>query len=166
MKKILLSIVLGILTLSLVACGSDADKISDKEKKTSSQQESKEKSPEKTKEKEVKVTTDTLISAFKAAGLEAENPTDLASKEFGNTREEGKRILVPALGEDAGGRVFKFKNDTDLQKAKSYYDDLGNEGPMFFSHTYNKGNFLIQMNGDMEDQQFEKYKKVMDETIK
>ena len=37
---------------------------------------------------------------------------------------------------------------------------------MLFSHTYAKGNFLLQMNGDMEDAQFNKYKEVMDKVIK
>ena len=113
-----------------------------------------------------KVTTSTIIEAFKEAGLEAENPTDLAQKEFGNIREDGKRILVPSLGEDSGGRLFKFKKASDLKEAKSYYDELSNAGPLFFSHTYSKGDFLLQMNGEMDDAQFEKYKKVLDEIIK
>lgn len=111
------------------------------------------------------VTVGKVIEEFKAAGLEAENPSDLPEKEFGNTRKEAKRILVPALGEDSGGRVFEFKNKEDLEKAKKYYDDLGNGNQMLFSHTYAKGNFLIQMNGDMEDAQFNKYKEVMDKVI-
>ncbi|MGX5597706.1 stress protein [Bacillus cereus] len=112
------------------------------------------------------VTVGKVIEEFKAAGLEAENPSDLPEKEFGNTREEAKRILVPTLGEDSGGRIFEFKNKEDLEKAKKYYDDLGNGNQMLFSHTYAKGNFLIQMNGDMEDAQFNKYKEVMDKVIK
>ncbi|MBJ7932823.1 stress protein [Bacillus cereus group sp. N31] len=112
------------------------------------------------------VTVDKVIEEFKAAGLEADNPSDLPEKEFGNTRKEAKRILVPALGEDSGGRIFEFKNKEDLEKAKKYYDDLGNGNQMLFSHTYAKGNFLIQMNGDMEDAQFNKYKEVMDKVIK
>ncbi|MDH6597051.1 stress protein [Bacillus aerius] len=111
---------------------------------------------------EKQLTTANIIEAFKSAGLEAEKPSDLKQKEFGNIREEGKRILVPSLGENAGGRIFKFGNETDLQQAKSYYDELGNAGSMFFSHTYSKGNFLLQM----KDAEFEKYKKVMDEEIK
>lgn len=112
------------------------------------------------------VTVGKVIEEFKAAGLEAENPSDLPEKEFGNTRKEAKRILVPALGEDSGGRIFEFKNKEDLEKAKKYYDDLGNGNQMLFSHTYAKGNFLIQMNGDMKDAQFNKYKEVMDKVIK
>ncbi|QEQ20656.1 stress protein [Bacillus sp. BS98] len=112
------------------------------------------------------VTVGKVIEEFKAAELEADNPSDLPEKEFGNTRKEAKRILVPALGEDSGGRIFEFKNKEDLEKAKKYYDDLGNGNQMLFSHTYAKGNFLIQMNGDMEDAQFNKYKEVMDKVIK
>ena len=112
------------------------------------------------------VTVGKVIEEFKAAGLEADNPSDLPEKEFGNTRKEAKRILVPALGEDSGGRIFEFKNKEDLEKAKKYYDDLGNGNQMLFSHTYAKGNFLLQMNGDMEDAQFNKYKEVMDKVIK
>ncbi|HDR8488736.1 TPA: stress protein [Bacillus cereus] len=112
------------------------------------------------------VTVGKVIEEFKAAGLEADNPSDLPEKEFGNTRKDAKRILVPALGEDSGGRIFEFKNKEDLEKAKKYYDDLGNGNQMLFSHTYAKGNFLIQMNGDMEDAQFNKYKEVMDKVIK
>lgn len=111
-------------------------------------------------------TSDQVIKAFQDAGLEAENVTDLPNKEFGNTREEGKRILVPTLGDDAGGRLFKFKSESDLEQAKSYYDELGKSSPMFYSHTYAIGGFLLQMNGDMEDAEFDKYKKVMDEVIK
>ena len=141
MKKIISFATLLLLVLTLAACGGTSSK--EKEK-----------------------TTDNIIEAFKSAGLESENPSDLPQKEFGNTREEGKRILVPTLGEDAGGRLFKFKNNGDLEDAKSYYDELSNSGPLFFSHTYAKGNFLLQMNGEMEDAEFEKYKKVMDEEIK
>ncbi|GAB6254177.1 hypothetical protein BCSAG_54960 [Bacillus cereus] len=112
------------------------------------------------------VTVGKVIEEFKAAGLEADNPSDLPEKEFGNTRKEAKRILVPALGEDSGSRIFEFKNKEDLEIAKKYYDDLGNGNQMLFSHTYAKGNFLIQMNGDMEDAQFNKYKEIMDKVIK
>ncbi|MCU5242307.1 stress protein [Bacillus cereus] len=107
------------------------------------------------------VTVGKVIEEFKA-----DNPSDLPEKEFGNTRKEAKRILVPALGEDSGSRIFEFKNKEDLEKAKKYYDDLGNGNQMLFSHTYAKGNFLIQMNGDMEDAQFNKYKEIMDKVIK
>lgn len=112
------------------------------------------------------VTVDEIITEFTKEGLEAQEPTDLPQKEFGNTREEGKRILVPHLGKDQGGRIYKFKNKDDLQKAKKYYDELGNNAPMLFSHTYAKGKFLLQMNGQMKDDEFNNYKIIMDNLIK
>lgn len=112
------------------------------------------------------VTVDEIITEFNKAGLEAQNPSDLPKKEFGNIREEGKRIVVPGLGEDQGGRIYKFKNQKDLEKAKTYYDELGNSAPMLYSHTYAKGKFLLQMSGKMKDDEFDQYKVVMDNIIK
>lgn len=110
-------------------------------------------------------TTEDVIQSFKDAGLDIGEVSDLPNKEYGESRDEGKRILVPALGEDTGGRLFKFKSEKDLETAKSYYDELGKESPLFYSHTHANGLFLIQMNGDMEDAEFEKFKTTMDEVL-
>lgn len=111
-------------------------------------------------------TTNDVIKAFKDAGLEIGETPELENKEYGNTREEGIRVLVPALGEDAGGRLFKFKDKKGMEEAKTYYDELGKSGPMFYSHTHANGTFLLQMNGEMQDAEFEKYKTAMDEVLK
>jgi len=117
-------------------------------------------------EKRSEHTTEDIIEAFKDAELDVGEVTDLDIKEFGKTREEGKRFLVPSLGEDIGGRLFKFKDEKDLEEAKFYYDDLGNSNPLLFSHTHKNGLFLLQMNGTMEEAQFKKYKKAMNDTLK
>ncbi|MWC29172.1 TerD family protein [Paenibacillus sp. MMS18-CY102] len=109
------------------------------------------------------ISVDTLITAFKRAGLEAENPAELKPSEFGDTRKDGKRIYVPSLGEDNGGRVFEFGTVEDLQFAKHHYDHLGKMG--FFSHTYARGLLLLQMNGAMGHGEFAKYKAVMNGLI-
>lgn len=116
--------------------------------------------------KEVAENTEEVIEYFKVEGLEIGEISELENKEFGNLREDGKRILIPSLGEDAGGRLFKFKDKEGLEEAKSYYDELSNSGPMFYSHTHANGLFLLQMNGDMEDAEFEKFKTAMDEALK
>lgn len=152
-RKLLTALTCSALLMGMAAC-SPNDKTA-----TESKPKQEEKKPEP-------VTTTSLISEFKKAGLEAENPTDLEQKEFGNMRKDGKRILAPKLGEDKGGRVFEFSKKEDLEKAKKYYDELGNSAPMLFSHTYAKGNFLLQMNGDMKDDEFNKYKEVMDKVVK
>ena len=140
-KKLLTALTCSALLMGLTACGSN-------DKASTSSNDSKPK--QEAKKKEEPVTTTSLINEFKKAGLEAENATDLPQKEFGNMRKDGKRILTPKLGDDKGGRVFEFSKKEDLEKAKKYYDELSNSNQMLFSHTYAKGNFLVQMNGDMK----------------
>jgi len=50
-----------------------------------------------------------------------------------------------------------FKDKKGLEKARSYYDELGKESSLLYSHTHAIGLFLIQMNGDMKDAEFEKF---------
>ena len=107
-------------------------------------------------------TTADVVQQFKDDGLEVGKTSELPNKEFGNIREEGIRLLIPSLGDDAGGRVFLFDNEDDMATAKSYYDELGNAGAMFYSHTHTTGNLLLQMNGDMSDEDFKKYADSMD----
>ncbi|PEM58655.1 stress protein [Bacillus toyonensis] len=152
-RKLLTALTCSTLLMGMAACSSN-DKTATESK------------PKQEAKKPEPVTTTSLISEFKKAGLEAENPTELEQKEFGNMRKDGKRILAPKLGEDKGGRVFEFSKKEDLEKAKKYYDELGNSAPMLFSHTYAKGNFLLQMNGEMKDDEFNKYKVVMDKVVK
>lgn len=166
MKRILGFVILSMLLL-LAACGG-TDKTSTDTVKNDTTDKHEAEEPEKDEQPEEpakEITTDDIISAFKKDGLEIGDVTDLEKKEFGDTREEGKRILVPSLGEDAGGRIFRFKDKDGLDKAKEYYVTLGESGPLFYSHTYEKGLFLLQMNGDMEDSKFEQYEKVMDAAI-
>lgn len=112
------------------------------------------------------VKVDDVVAKFKEAGLEAESPTEITKDDLGMAPmrfEEGRRILVPSLGDDNGGRVFVFKDKGDLEELKSYYDELGKSSAMLFSYTHANDHVLIQMNGDMEQAEFDKYAKVIDE---
>lgn len=113
------------------------------------------------------LTVDTVLESFKDAGLEVENPKEMTKDDYGMApmkAEEAKRFLIPSLGEDAGGRIFSFDNSKDLEQTKEYYDALGKESAMLFSWTATKDNILIQINGDLEEEEFEKYKKALEET--
>jgi len=115
---------------------------------------------------EHKLRVDDVLQAFKDAGLEAENPREMTKDDYGLApmkAQEAKRFFIPSLGEDAGGRVFSFNNVADLKQTKEYYDSLGKESAMFFSWTIEKGNILVQINGDLPKEEYEKYKKVLDE---
>ncbi|MEK3916052.1 hypothetical protein [Paenibacillus sp. FSL H7-0331] len=121
------------------------------------------------KEETIKaVTLESLVQAFKDGGLEAETPTKMEAKDYGMAPKlgNGLRVLVPSLGKDIGGRVLQFENKADLDNIKKYYDELGKSSAMLYSFTYAKGLFLIQMSGDMKEDQFKKYQDVMDKLIK
>ncbi|TFJ89933.1 hypothetical protein E4U82_19500, partial [Lentibacillus salicampi] len=74
---------------------------------------------------------------------------------------KAKRLLIPSLGEDSGGRIFRYDNQTDLEEMKSYYDDLGEENAMFYSHTAVRDDILLQISGELSDEEFKKYKEVL-----
>ncbi|MFJ8515300.1 hypothetical protein [Lysinibacillus xylanilyticus] len=154
-KKLIFSAAL-VLSLGLAGCGTDSSK-EDNPKENGAKTEEHQKVQAKT--------TDDVIKHFKDDGLELGEVSDLPNDEFGNIRKEGKRILIPSLGNDSGGRIFLFDNEENLKKAKSYYDELGNSGPMFYSHTHQSGKFLLQMNGDMEDNEFAKYAASLEKAV-
>lgn len=154
MKKIIFSAAL-VLSLGLVGCGDSSTNDKPKESNINAEEE----------KKVLAKSTEDVIKHFKDDNLELGEVSDLPNDEFGNIRKEGKRLLIPSLGADAGGRLFLFENEEDLQKAKSYYDELGNSGPMFYSHTHQSELFLIQMNGEMEDNEFAKYAASLEKAV-
>lgn len=154
MKKLIFSAAL-VLSLGLAGCGDSSTSEKPKDNNSDTEQE----------QKVLAKTTADVIKYFKDDKLELGEVSDLPNDEFGNIRKEGKRLLIPSLGADAGGRLFLFDSEENLQKAKSYYDELGNSGPMFYSHTHQSGLFLIQMNGDMEDNEFAKYAASLEKAV-
>ncbi len=154
MKKIIFSAAL-VLSLGLAGCGDSSTNDKPKESNINVEEE----------KKVLAKSTEDVIKHFKDDNLELGEVSDLPNDEFGNIWKEGKRLLIPSLGADAGGRLFLFENEEDLQKAKSYYDELGNSGPMFYSHTHQSELFLIQMNGDMEDNEFAKYAASLEKAV-
>lgn len=121
---------------------------------------------EQNEQTEHKLTVDEVLQAFKDAGLEAENPREMTKEDYGLApmkAQEAKRFFIPSLGEDAGGRIFSFDNKADLKQTKEFYDSAGKESAILFSWTIEKGNILVQINGDLPKEKYEKYKKALDE---
>jgi hypothetical protein len=105
------------------------------------------------------VTADSIITAFKTAGLEAEGVTRLTREDYGQAPFvcEGVRFLIPSLGANKGGRVFVCPNTGDRDKLATYYQSLGKSSAALFSHVFTKGNALIQINGELKDDQAKRY---------
>jgi len=61
-------------------------------------------------------TPEQVIMAFKAAGLEAENPTKLVKEDYGMAPlvGQGLHFLIPSLCSDCGGRVFVVESEDDM----------------------------------------------------
>lgn len=104
------------------------------------------------------------IDAFKKAGLEAENVRVMTKDDYGMapmTAKEAKRFYTPSIGEDKGGRIFLFEKKSDLEKTKKYYDDLGAQSAMLHSWTFANENILVQLNGDVKEDQAKKYEEAL-----
>lgn len=71
-------------------------------------------------------TADAVVAAFKAAGLEAEQPQPLTKDDYGLAPlvGSGLRFLVPSLCADCGGRVFVVPDDGERARLKGFYEEL------------------------------------------
>lgn len=65
---------------------------------------------------------------------------------LGNVKAEGK-----------GGRVFVCPNTADRDKLAGYYQALAKSSAAFFSHVFTKGNIVLQINGELKEDQAKKY---------
>jgi hypothetical protein len=74
---------------------------------------------------------------------------------------EGIRFLIPSLCEDCSGRIMVFASAEDLQTLKSYYDELGRASALLFSWTFTRGNVLVQINGDLPEEQAHAYEQAL-----
>ncbi|MGX7092371.1 DUF1002 domain-containing protein [Hutsoniella sourekii] len=122
----------------------------------------------------------TLLDAFVEAGLNEYEPRIMGRDDFGvaplvadEAVQFGAQFAeIPMVDEEGNedpynyGRLFTFSNSKDLENTKAYYDDLAKQSAMLYSHTYSKGNILLQMGGDVPDEDFAKYTSVIDKLIK
>jgi len=107
---------------------------------------------------------DDAVTVFKDAGLEVDSVTEMTKDDYGMApmkAEKGVRFLIPSLGDDKGGRILVYDNEDDLKEIKAYYDDLGKGSAILFSWTAVKDNILIQINGDLPEEKYKKYKKAL-----
>lgn len=112
-----------------------------------------------------KWTSDQAIKAFRAAGLEAEQSRPMTKDDYGMapmTAIEGTRFLIPSLCEDCGGRVFSFASPEDLEMTRVFYVEIGRASAWLFSWVFVKDNILVQINGDLPEDDANQYQAALD----
>ena len=102
------------------------------------------------------------LDAFKAAGLEAEQPRPMTSQDFKAApyvAMESIRFFIPSLGPDNGGRILSFATQAGLEATKAYYVKLGEGNALLFSWVFSVENILVQINGSLDDAKAGQYQK-------
>lgn len=112
-----------------------------------------------------KVESKDFIDAFKKAGLSVKNTKKMTHEDFGMGPYKTKDARVFNVEGDKNGRIFVYDNEKDLKEMKKYYDKMGEESAMLYSHTYAKDKVLIQMNGEIKKKTFDKYTKTIDKVL-
>lgn len=109
-------------------------------------------------------TADQAVQAFKAVGLEAENPTPMERSDYGLAPMVGQGVhfRIPSLCEKCGGRVIAIEDAAERQRMADYYINLGKGSARFFSHVYIVDNLVVQLNGDLPDDQAARYRAALD----
>lgn len=74
---------------------------------------------------------------------------------------DGYRFMIPSLGEDKGGRVFVCSDATEQEKLANYYTELGKSSAILFSWVLQKGNVLVQINGDLDEAAAKQYEQAI-----
>lgn len=105
---------------------------------------------------------DKILKAFNDAEFEAEDSFKMSPRNYGMAPYvcDGYRFYIPSLGNNAGGRLFVCNNKKDQQLLANFYRDLGRKSAALFSWVFEKGNVILQMNGEMDEPMAMEYKEI------
>jgi hypothetical protein len=103
-----------------------------------------------------------FVEAFKAAGLEAQDPRPMSKpQDYGKVPTidvEGTQFTIPSLGEDGRGHIYSFASEDELEKMVKYYGDASADN---FSWVYVKDNVLVQLDGRLDEEKAKLYEAAM-----
>lgn len=109
-------------------------------------------------------TPDSIVAAYKAAGLEAESPTAMAAGDYGPAPyvAKGVHFLIPSMCADCGGRAFVGTKE-EITQLRSYYEEMGKASALLFSWVFvtPDGKAMVQINGDLPEDQAKKYEEAL-----
>lgn len=107
-----------------------------------------------------------VVDAFKSAGLEVGEvrENDVADI-YGapTTALEFASFNIPSRGEDAGGLIFVFSSEADMQSVYNYYKEAGwYDNGLYYPWVFIKDNILLQINGILGKSMAQKYGEALD----
>jgi hypothetical protein len=111
-----------------------------------------------------------VVTAFEDEGLEVgdsypvEEDEVWQAFEHPENYEDGTRFEIPSLGVGAGGRVFTFDSEDDLNEMRALYEDMA-ETPGVSSHLYQEDLVLLQVNGELPKAQADAYGDVLSQEV-
>jgi hypothetical protein len=109
-------------------------------------------------------TAEEVIEAFRDEGLEVGEMQTVARSEdrslIPKTYEEQMGFTIPSSGERSGGRVFTFPSQEALDPVSEYYEEFGG---VFASYVYVEGNIVVPIDGDVLEDQADRYGEVLRE---
>lgn len=115
-------------------------------------------------QKETTADLNKIIEKFKKDGLTVDDSKAMTKEDFGMAPMSAKEAFILGIqkddvGENMNARIFSFESKKDLDKTKSYYDDLGKDSVVTFSYTAanEKKKVLMQFNGDLSQDLVQKY---------
>lgn len=76
---------------------------------------------------------------------------------------EFARFEVPSHGKDAGGIIFSFSSQADLEAVYKYHKDLGwYDSGLYYPWVFIKDNILLQINGILGETEAKEYGDILD----
>ncbi|HHU6749821.1 TPA: hypothetical protein ACUI23_000494 [Staphylococcus pseudintermedius] len=113
-----------------------------------------------------------ITQEFKNENLQVSDEKEMTEYDYGLAPTKAEKGVIFKIKKDANGdykhaRLMKFENEADLDETKKYYDDVGKDSEPLYSHTYKSddGKFLLQMNGEISEKVFDKYKDTLKKIV-
>jgi|GEM_PF-2115080 len=107
-----------------------------------------------------------VASAFKAAGLEVENPTNIDPSSIApHTEKEFLGFAIPSQSTQfikSGGSIFSFSTKADMDTLKRFFDSFSSATAIGSAYVYIKDNIMVVIPSNIAKPIAEKYRAALE----
>ncbi len=104
------------------------------------------------------VKADQVLKAFEKAGLNMSDSVTMKTEDFDPAAPVAATEGIQFTTETGAGTVLIFKSSSDVDKMKKVYEELAKIAPGLSPKVVTHGNALLQIGGDMPEEEFNKFK--------